>query len=160
MQKDFITLSTREIERLRIINKVIDKDMTQVKASEILGISDRQIRNIIQKIKEKGVKGIRHGNRGRESPHKMAKELEDHIGLIVKCKYRDFGPTLASEKLLEWERIKVSKEKLREIMMAKGLWQRKRRRREVHPWRERKDHYGEMVQMDGSHHEWLEGRGP
>ncbi len=160
MQKDFITLSTREIERLRIINKVIDKDMTQVKASEILGISDRQIRNIIQKIREKGAKGIRHGNRGRASPHKMAKEREDHIGLIVKCKYRDFGPTLASEKLLEWERIKVSKEKLREIMMAKGLWQRKRRRREVHPWRERKDHYGEMVQMDGSHHEWLEGRSP
>ena len=105
MQKDFITLSTREIERLRIINKVMDKDMTQVKASEILGISDRQIRNIIQKIKEKGAKGIRHGNRRRESPHKMAKELEDHIGLIMKRKYPDFGPTVASEKLLEFEAI-------------------------------------------------------
>jgi len=160
MQEDFITLSTREIERLRIINKVIDKDMTQVKASEILGISDRQIRNIIQKIKEKGAKGIRHGNRGRESPHKMAKELEDHIGLIVKRKYPDFGPTLASEKLLEFEAIEISKEKLRQVMMAKGLWQRKRRRREVHPWRERKHYFGEMVQMDGSHHDWLEGRGP
>ena len=159
MQKDFITLNTREIERLRIINKMIDKDMTQVKASEILGISDRQIRNIIQKIKEKGAKGIRHGNRGRESPHKMAKELEDQIGLIVKRKYPDFGPTLASEKLLEFEAIEISKEKLRQVMMAKGLWQRRRRRREVHPWRERKHYFGEMVQVDGSHHDWLEGRG-
>ncbi len=122
MQKDFITLSTREIERLRIINKVMDKDMTQIKASEILGISDRQIRNIIQKVKEKGPKGIRHGNRGRESPHKMAKELEDRIGLIVKRKYPDFGPTLASEKLLECEAIEISKEKLRQVMIAKGFY--------------------------------------
>ncbi len=160
MQKDLITLSTREIERLQIMHKVMDKDITQLKASEILGISDRQIRTIIQKIKEKGAKGIRHGNRGRESPHRMAKELEDHIGLIVKRKYPDFGPTLASEKLLECEAIEISKEKLRQVMMAKGLWQRKRRRREVHPWRERKHYFGEMVQVDGSHHDWLEGRGP
>ena len=71
-----------------------------------------------------------------------------------------FGPTLASEKLLERDGIRISKEKLRQLMMVHGLWQRKRRRREVHRWRERKAYFGEMVQMDGSHHDWLEGRGP
>jgi len=60
---------------------------------------------------------------------------------------------------LECEAIEISKEKLRQVMMAKGLWQRERRRRKVHPWRERKHYFGEMVQVDGSHHDWLEGRG-
>jgi hypothetical protein len=71
----------------------------------------------------------------------------------------DFGPTLAAEKLEECEKIRVSNEKLRQIMLAKGLWQRKRRRRKIYRWRERKEYFGEMVQMDGSHHDWLEGRG-
>jgi len=71
MRKGFITLSTKELERLRIIGKVMDSGMTQMEASMILGLSDRQIRNIIAKIKEKGERGIVHGNRGREAPNKM-----------------------------------------------------------------------------------------
>ena len=160
MQKDFITLSNKEIKRLKILHKVIEGGMTQVKASEILGLTDRQVRNIIQKLKEDGDKGIAHRNRSRASPHKMASEREDLIAGIVKRRYPDFGPTLAAEKLEECERIRVSKEKLRQIMLAKGLWQRKRRRRQIYQWRQRKEYFGEMVQMDGSHHDWLEGRGP
>jgi hypothetical protein len=160
MREDLITLSKREIERLRIIRRVMGKQMTQLKASELLGITDRQVRNIIGKIRDKGDGAIAHGNRGRVAANKMPAELEERIGGIVKRRYPDFGPKFASEKLEERERIKVSKEKLRQIMIAKGLWRVRRRKREVHQWRERKHYYGEMVQMDGSHHDWLEGRGP
>jgi len=160
MREDLITLSKREIERLRIIHRVMGKQMTQVKASELLGITDRQVRNIIGKIRNNGDGAIAHGNRGRVAANKMPAELEVRIGGIVKRRYPDFGPKFASEKLEEREEIKVSKEKLRQIMIAKGLWRVRRRRKEVHQWRERKVYYGEMVQMDGSHHDWLEGRGP
>jgi hypothetical protein len=160
MAKDIITMSMREIDRLRIIESVIKRELTQIKAAEVLGITDRHVRRAIKRVKEEGAKGIIHKSRGRASPRRMAKELEERIAGVIKDKYRGFGPTLASEKLLERERIEVSKEKLRQIMMAHGLWQRKRRRKEFHRWRERKAHFGEMVQMDGSHHDWLERRGP
>jgi transposase len=161
MRKGFITLSTKELERLRIIGKVMDSGMTQMEASAILGLSDRQIRNIITKIKEKGERGIAHGNRGREAPNKIPKELEDRIGEIIKKEYPDFKPTLAAEKLLKHHGIRVGREKLRQVMMAKRLWRARRRKdRKVYQWRERKAYLGEMVQMDGSHHDWLEERGP
>jgi len=160
MRKDFITLSKREIERLRIIHKVIDKQMTQIKASELLGLTDRQVRNIIGKIRDKEDEAIAHGNRGRVAPNKMPAELEERIGGIVKRGYPDFGPTFASEKLLERDGIKVGREKLRQIMISKGIWHVRRKKRKAHQWRERKAYFGEMVQMDGSHHDWLEGRGP
>jgi len=161
MREEFITLSKREIERLKIIHWVMDRQMRQVKASKLIGITDRQVRNIIAKVKEKGDEAIAHGNRGRISHRRMAKSVEDKIGEIVKLKYPDFGPSLASEKLWERDGIQVGREKLRQIMIAKGLWKVRRiKRGEVHQWRERKAYYGEMVQMDGSHHDWLEGRGP
>jgi hypothetical protein len=160
MREGYITLSAKEVRRLKILHKVMEGEVTQVKASEILGISSRQIRNILVKIKEGDDKGIAHGNRGRSSPRKMGSDQEDLIAEIVERRYSDFGPTLAAEKLEECEGIKVSKEKLRQIMLEKGLWHRRRRRRKRYSWRERKAHFGEMVQMDGSHHDWLEGRGP
>jgi transposase len=160
MREEYITLSQKEVRRLKILHKVMEGGVTQVKASEILGISDRQIRNIITRLKEEGDRGIIHGNRGRSSPRKMASEQEEFIAEIVRRRYADFGPTLAAEKLEECEKIRVSDEKLRQIMLAKGLWQRKRRRGKIYRWRERKHYFGEMVQMDGSHHDWLEGRGP
>jgi len=159
MSEEYITLSQKEVRRLKILHRVIEGEVTQVKASEILGITDRQVRNIIQRLKAEGDKGIVHRNRGRASPHRIALEREDLIAEIVERRYVDFGPTLAAEKLEECEGIRVSKEKLRQIMLAKRLWQRKRRRRKIYQWRQRKEYFGEMVQMDGSHHDWLEGRG-
>ncbi|MFC2160736.1 ISNCY family transposase [Acidobacteriota bacterium] len=159
MNKEYITLSHKEVRRLKIINKVMEGQVSQIKAAEILGISDRQVRNVIKKLREHGDRGIAHGNRGRTSSMRMAPQQEDLIAEIVGRRYLDFGPTLAAEKLLECEGIKVSNEKLRQIMLGRDLWQRKRRRRKIHRWRERKAYFGEMVQMDGSHHDWLEGRG-
>ena len=77
-----------------------------------------------------------HGNRGRMAPNKMPLELEERIGRIIERKYQDFGPTLASKKLCELNGIKVSKEKARQLMIAKGLWKvRKKKKSEAHPWR-------------------------
>jgi hypothetical protein len=84
----------------------------------------------------------------------------DRIASIIGERYPDFAPLHAAEKLWERHKVRVSREKVRRIMMAKGLWKRRRRRKADHIWRERKPHCGEMVQLDGSHHEWLEKRGP
>ncbi len=159
LKPEIITLSHKEVRRLKIFNKVMEGQVSQIKAGEILGISDRQVRNVIKRLREHGDQAIAHGNRGRRSCLRMSLEQEDLIAKIVERRYLGFGPTLASEKLLECEGIKVSNEKLRQIMLGRDLWQRKRRRRKIHRWRERKAYFGEMVQMDGSHHDWLEGRG-
>ena len=161
MNKDIIRMTKVELERLKILHRVIEKELTQVKAAEILGISERQAQRIIKGIKEKGDRGIIHGNRGKPSPQKVSAKRERSIGGLVAKRYADFGPTLASEKLWEREGIRISREKLRQIMIEKGLWRvRRKKGKNMHVWRERKAYYGEMVQMDGSSHDWLEGRGP
>ncbi|MGM0466617.1 MAG: ISNCY family transposase, partial [Acidobacteriota bacterium] len=161
MAKEVITMSKKEIDRLRILHRVMDRQLTQVYGAKLLYISDCQVRNLLYKIRKQGDKGIVNGNRGRRAPNKMPRELEEKIGSLIERKYTDFGPTLASEKLFELDGIKVSKEKARRIMITKGLWKaRKGKRGDIHPWRERKAYFGEMIQFDGSHHMWLEERGP
>ena len=160
MAEETITLRKRDAERLRVLHQVMDGMITQIYAGQLLNITDRQVRSLLGRVREEGAKGLVHRSRGRESPRKMTEEMEDRIARIIRRKYPDFSPLLASEKLLERHRIEVSREKVRQVMMAKGLWKRRRFRKEAHFWRERKHRLGEMVQMDGSHHDWLEGRGP
>ena len=160
IRKDLITLSQEEHDRLQIIRKVMKREISQVEAADLLNISDRQVRTLVGKVREKGAKGMAHGNRGQESPRKMARAEEGRIAGIIKDKYWDFGPTFAAEKLWEKDKIKVSKEKLRQVMIDAEIWRVRHRKGNVHQWRERKHFSGELVQMDGSHHDWLEGRGP
>ncbi len=160
MEGDRITMSTREMERLKIVYKAMEKRLTQVKAGELMGVTDRQVRRMLQRVREKGERGIVHGNRGRPSSRKIPKVQEEKIMAFVQKRYSDFGPTFASEKLRECEGIEIGREKLRQWMVAYGLWQVRNRRGRIYQWRERKHHRGEMVQMDGSEHDWLEGRGP
>jgi hypothetical protein len=161
MRKDIITMSKKELRRLPIIHKVIEKRLTQTKAAEMLDLCDRQIRRIIGKIKAGGDPAIVHGNRGKVSPFKLSEQREDKIMSIVEKRYYDFGPTFAAEKLLECEKIEISKEKLRQMMIAHGTdYPRRKQKGKIHQWRERKHCRGEMIQMDGSDHNWLEDRGP
>jgi len=160
MAEETITLRKRDAERLRVLHQVMDGMITQIYAGQLLNITDRQVRTLVGRVREEGAKGLIHRSRGRESPRKMAEAMEDRIAGIIRRKYPDFSPLFASEKLLERHRIEVSREKVRQVMMARGLWKRRRFRKEAHFWRERKHRLGEMVQMDGSHHDWLEGRGP
>lgn len=160
MREELITLTKKEHERLAVIRQVMRRELKQKVAAELLSLSTRQIRNLVRKVEQHGAKGLAHGNRGKPSPKRMAQTLRDRIVALVKERYRDFKPKFAAEKLWKRDKIKVSDEKLRQIMIGAGLWRVHRQKSEVHPWREPKAYYGEMVQMDGSHHAWLETRGP
>ncbi|HEB35201.1 hypothetical protein LCGC14_0654660 [marine sediment metagenome] len=118
MAKDIIAMSLREIDRFRIVQGVIQRDLTQIKAAEILGITDRHIRRLVRRVREEGARGIVHRSRGRASLHRILKELEERIIGVVEERYTGCGPTLASEKLLERDGIRISKEKLRQILMT------------------------------------------
>jgi transposase len=159
MREDIVEMTKRELGRWQLIQKVLRGELTQALAGEAMGLSERQVRRLVKKVKRRGARGLAHESRGKESPRKMAEEMEDRIAEIIRARYPDFSPLHAAEKLAERHRIEVSREKVRQVMMAKGLWKRRRFRKEAHFWRERKHRLGEMVQMDGSHHDWLEGRG-
>jgi transposase-like protein len=153
-------MSRRETKRLHIIHQALDKRITQEKASELIGLSSRQIRRILKRVREEGDDGISHRSRGKASNRIIPKRVKDKTLKLYKEKYCDFGPTFACEKLLEIHEIKLSDETLRLWLNEGNIPYEKRKGRKHRQWRERKHHFGEMVQMDGSHHDWFEGRGP
>ena len=158
--EDMIMVRQGELRRLHVIQKVLERVIKQVEAAEILSLSSRQIRRIIKRIRIEGGKGIIHKSRGRPSNRRIPGKIRDKVIQLYRKQYPDFGPTLASEKLLERDGIRVNDETLRMWLIEAGDWKKTRKRRGHRQWRERKHHYGEMVQMDGSHHDWFEGRGP
>jgi len=158
--EDIIMVRQGELKRLHVIQKVLEKVIKQVGAAEILSLSGRQIRRIVKRIRSEGSRGVIHKSRGRPSNRRIPYKTKERVIKLYRAQYKDFGPTLASEKLLERDRIQISDETLRGWLIETGDWQRVRKKRKHRRWRERKHHYGEMVQMDGSHHEWFEGRGP
>jgi len=149
-----------ELKRLHVIEKVLEGIIKQGEAAEILSLSLRQIRRVVKRIRIEGDKGIVHKARGRPSNRRIPGKVRDKVIQLYRKEYADFGPTLASEKLLERDGIRVNDETLRMWLIETGDWKKTRKRRRHRQWRERKHHCGEMVQMDGSHHDWFEGRGP
>jgi transposase-like protein len=158
--EDMIMVGQRELKRLHVIQKVLERVIKQVEAAEILSLSGRQIRRIVKRIRSEGDRGIVHQSRGRPSNRRTPDKVKNKVIRLYRAQYKDFGPTLASEKLLERDGIGISDETLRRWLLEAGDWKKSRRSRRHRQWRERKQHYGEMVQMDGSHHDWFEGRGP
>jgi hypothetical protein len=160
-ERDIFMMTRQEIQRYQIIRKILDHEISQQEASEILRLSDRQVRRIVQRVKATGESGVVHRLRGRHGNRGIKEDLRQNILNIYRTCYKGFGPMLASEKLLERDGLKVNDETLRLWLIEEALWQAKKRRaRKSLSWRERKHHAGEMVQMDGSHHAWLENRGP
>jgi transposase-like protein len=157
--EDMIMARQGELKRLHVIQKVLERIIRQVEAAEILSLSSRQIRRIIKRIRIEGDKGIIHKSRGRPSNRRIPGKIRNKVIQLYRKQYQDFGPTLASEKLLERNGIGISDETLRMWLIETGDWRKTRRPRRHRQWRERKHHDGEMVQMDGSHHDWFEGRG-
>ncbi len=158
--KGQITMSIKEAERILIIEKIINGEKKQKHGAKDLGISTRQIRRMVKRYKREGVKGLIHKSRGKLSNNRIDEIKERKILEIVNEKYYDFGPTFASEKLLENEQIKISKEKLRQIMIKGNLWFSKQEKAvKVYQMRERRAREGELVQIDGSYHLWFEDRG-
>lgn len=158
--EDIIMVRQGELKRLHVIQKVMEKVIQQVEASAILSLSTRQIGRIVKRIRIEGEKGIIHRSRGKPSNRRIPSKMRDKVIKLYRRQYGDFGPTLACEKLFERDGIGISDETLRRWLLEAGDWQRIRKSRGHRQWRERKHHPGEMVQMDGSHHDWFEGRGP
>ncbi len=159
-REGIIVARPKELRYLHVIRKVLEKEMRQVEASDILSLSCRQIRRIVKRVRREGDRGVIHRSRGRPSNRRISEPLRDKVIHLYRSQYRDFGPRLASEKLEERDQVKVNEETLRLWLLESGDWKKKRKRRGHRRWRERKHHFGEMVQMDGSHHDWFEGRGP
>ena len=159
-EEDIIMARPGELKRLHVIEKVLEGMIKQGEAAEILSLSSRQIRRIVKRIRIEGDKGIVHKARGRPSNRRIPGKVRDKVIQLYRKQYADFGPTLASEKLVERDGIRVNDETLRRWLIETGDWKKTRKRREHRQWRERKHHCGEMVQMDGSHHDWFERRGP
>ncbi len=158
--KDIIKMSIKELKRLKIIQEAIDRHITQKTASSIIGITERQIRRITKAVRDEGEKGIIHKSRGMASNRRIPDKIRSKVLMLYKKKYPDFGPTLACEKFSEIDDINISTESLRKWLIEAGIWKRRRKRTRHRQWRQRKECFGQMVQMDGSHHDWLEGRGP
>lgn len=147
-------------DRLVALKKAKDKKITQRQAAEELGITERQVRRLLVKLKQVGDKAVVHGLRGRSNRKISEPTRSKALEFLKQDDYRDFGPTLACEYLAKLQNIQVSKETVRQWMREASLWSaRKRRVGEVHLWRERRERWGELVQWDTSTHDWLEGRG-
>lgn len=157
--EDIVIMSHGELKRLHVIRKAIDRAITQADAAVSADLCERQIRRIIARVKIEGDKGIIHKSRGRTSNAAKPGAVKDKALKLFEDKYSDFGPTLASEKLFERDGIKVNDETLRLWLIDRGIPYKKRRKRPHRQWRERRELYGQMVQMDGSHHAWFEDRG-
>jgi hypothetical protein len=157
-----IAMSQEERDRLEWLRRAKDKVVSQRKAAQNMGLSDRWVRKLLQRMKSEGDGVVVHRLRGRTSNRKIPAQIQAQALQILKQpEWHDFGPTFASEQLARRHQIKVSDETLRRWMIGAGLWKsRSRRIEEVHCWRPRRSAFGELVQWDTSTHDWLEGRGP
>jgi hypothetical protein len=158
-------MSEKEVRKAGVLSRVKAEDLTQVEASEILGLCYRQTKRLYRRFFELGAEGLVHGNAGKRSNHgKSAKLRQRALGLVKKhyagASGERFGPTLAAEHLAEDHGIVVDAETLRRWMLEADLWTRERKRKPYRQRRLRRAHFGELVQMDGSFENWLETRGP
>lgn len=154
-----ICLGDKELDRLLMIEQVKARLLTQEEAGNRLGISSRQVRRILKSYSASGAKGITSQHKGGNRA--FGSDFKEQVLSCIKEKYLDFGPAFASEKLMELEGLRVNRETLRTWMIESGLWKgRSRKKARIHQSRERRARFGELVQIDGSHHDWFEGRAP
>ncbi len=156
--QDRIAMSQRERDVLAILRGVVSGDRTVTEAARLLKKSVRQVRRLKGKLKAQGDGALVHGLRGKPSNRCLDAKLRRRVLAAYRRRYSDFGPTLASEKLAS-EGLTVGVETLRRWLLAAALWERKRRRDPHRSRRPRRSCFGELVQMDASIHDWLEGRG-
>ncbi len=158
-------MSEKEVGRAGVLARVKEGNLKLVSAAKILDLSYRQTKRLWQRYRQRGAAGLVHGNAGRRSNQAKPKEFREKVLRLVREHYsgevgQRLGPKLASEHLQEEQRLSVHPETLRLWMLEEGLWSRQRQHKPYRKRRERKAHFGELVQMDGSFHAWLEDRGP
>lgn len=152
-------MSRKERERLEIFERVKRKELSLKQAAEIGGLGYRQTRRLYARYRDGGARSLVHQGRGKTSNRGIKREFREAVIARYEERYGDFGPTLAAEKL-ELDGLAVDHETLRRWLLKAKLWRRRRKRARHRSWRERRAHFGELVQLDGSHHQWFEKRGP
>ena len=154
-----LEMSTKELNRLEVMQRLSEKRMNQKEASRMLDLSTRQIKRLLRVYRKRGAAGLVSKHRGRRSNNRLAEDVKKRALNLLKTKYKGFGPTLAHEKLVEKEKLKLSDESVRKLMIAEDLWKpRKAKKVVIHQLRERRACFGELIQIDGSPHDWFEGR--
>ena len=157
-------MSAKELRRGEVLSRVKRGELKLTEAAELMELSYRQTKRLKKRYGEGGAKALVHGNVGRASNRTDDKRRQQVLALVRENYSGEpderFGPTLASEHLAADHGLKVARETLRRWMLAAGLWSRRRKRKPHRSRRQRKAHFGELIQVDGSHHPWLEGRGP
>ncbi|MCL1124143.1 ISNCY family transposase [Shewanella surugensis] len=154
-----ITMSEEELHRIGVIKGVCNKQLTQMTAASMLGLTRRHIQRLVNQFRQDGEVGLVSKRRGQASNRRFLPEFREKVFTLVKQKYADFKPTFACEKLAELHGIKLSSETLRQWLITEGLWRvRKRKQKKIYQPRYRRECYGDLVQIDGSHHDWFEGR--
>ena len=152
-------MSYEELDRVGVIERVIEKRLTQREAARMLGLTSRQLRRLRRAYGRDGPGGLASKHRGRPSNRRLSSKLRREAVAIVRSRYEGFGPTLAHEKLTEWHGLEFSIETLRHWMIEDGLWvPRARREPRIQQPRRRRPCRGELIQIDGSDHEWFEER--
>jgi len=154
-----LNMSAKELSRLEVMQRLTEKRLSQKEAGTILHLSMRQIKRWLKAYREKGAAGLVSKHRGRKGNNRLAEDVQKRVLNLLKTKYKGFGPTLAHEKLVEKEHLQLSDESVRKLMIEEGLWKaRKAKKVVVHQLRERRACFGELIQIDGSPHDWFEGR--
>ena len=155
------TLTMQDEKRLEIIQRVFRGELTVGEAATILAVSERQCYRIKVRVKEHGAKGVIHGNRGRLCRRKVKEKTVNRVVALARGKYQGFNDHHLTEKLKEHEQIELSREKIRRILRSHGIATPRKRRASKHrSRRDRRMAEGMMLQVDGSPHDWLQGRGP
>ena len=165
---DNLLMSAKELSRWEVIQRLSEKRLSQKEAGRILNLSTRQIKRLLKAYRRKGAVGLVSKHRGRKGNNRLADEVKKRTLNLLKTKYQGFGPTLAHEKLVEREKLKLSDESVRKLTPAlasgasvieENLWKpRKAKKVVVHQLRERRACFGELIQIDGSPHDWFEGQ--
>ena len=155
----WVMMRKQDLQRIEVLTEVLAGRRTTESAAAVLDVSMRQVQRLLNRYRDGGGGALIHQARGRASNYQLSAGLREYAVELVRQNYRDFGPTLAAEALLERHGVEVSRETLRKWMVEAGLWLSRKQRRTFHQPRLRRESYGELVQIDGSEHRWFENRG-
>jgi transposase len=155
----WVLMSERDVRRIEVLTEVLSGRRTIASAAVVLAITARQVNRLLIRFRDDGGGGLIHKGRGKSSNHSASAGAREYVLELVRTKYADFGPTLATEVLLAKHDVQVGRETLRTWMLEEGLWQSRKQRRSFHQPRLRREGYGELIQIDGSDHRWFEQRG-
>src|SRR6202142_571677 len=158
-------MSVEELRRVEVLARVKSKTLKVVDAASLVGVSYRKAKGLWKRYREEGARGLKHRSGGGRSARAKPAKFRRRVMKLVRGKYGEgegerFGPTLAAEHLASEDGMRMDAETLRRWMLEEGLWSRQRKRKAYRQRRERRRHFGGLGQMDGSFHDWLEGRGP